>query len=312
VVDALEEARRTGSDDTKRKAKGALWMIKGDQASSEVAEVSEETLARLNGQGTVENATGQVMLSYEWRMQSQVLRLRDELMAQGFTVWMDVDRMMGSTLEAMAIAIEQSDAIIMCVTHRYKESQACRTEAEYAYTRKKPLIPVMFEKSYKPDGWLGIIMGSKLYYNMHNSDEMRDAIPGLVSEVSAVHGERAKPAFLAGGDAAPAGASAGATAAPAAAPPPAREKVTVPQDMDTLSMWLEGRGLQRYRSAFEEQHLYGKALLKLHEEIGYGDPAEAGYHELFRDVLGITSYGHRLLLLAELEELIGPVKWRRR
>ena len=82
--------------------------------------------------------------------------------------------------------------------------------------------------------------------------------------------------------------------------------------MDTLSMWLEGRGLQRYTRAFAEQHLYGKALIKLHEEIGFGDPAEAGYHELFREVLGITSYGHRLLLFAELEELIGPVKWRRR
>ena len=310
ALDALEEARRLGSENTKMKARGALWMIEDKKEETEHA-LSEEDMMKLSG-GAVDGAKAQVMLSYEWRTQQQVMLLKEELMEQGFTVWMDVDRMMGSTLEAMAAAIEQSDAIIMCVTHRYKESQACRTEAEYAYTRKKPLIPVMFEKSYKPDGWLGIIMGSKLYYNMHNSDEMRDAIPGLVSEVSAAHGEKAKPAFLAAGDAAAAGAPAGAPAAPAAKPPPAREKVTVPQDMDTLSMWLEGRGLQRYRSAFEEQHLYGKALLKLHEEIGYGDPAEAGYHELFRDVLGITSYGHRLLLLAELEELIGPVKWRRR
>ena len=63
--------------------------------------------------------------------------LKEELMEQGFTVWMDVDRMMGSTLEAMAAAIEQSDAIIMCVTHRYKESQACRTEAERAPRRSR-------------------------------------------------------------------------------------------------------------------------------------------------------------------------------
>ena len=88
--------------------------------------------------------------------------------------------------------------------------------------------------------------------------------------------------------------------------------MTVPQDVDTLTMWLEGRGLERYKLAFEEQHLYGKALIKLHEQIGYTDPAAAEYHELFREVLGITSYGHRLLLLAELEELMGPVKWRRR
>jgi len=312
ATDALEEARRLGSENTKMKARGALWMIKGQSEEGTTHVLSESDLAKL-GEGAVEGAKAQVMLSYEWRTQQQVMILKEELMEAGFTVWMDVDRMMGSTLEAMAAAIEQSDAIIMCVTHRYKESQACRTEAEYAYTRKKPLIPVMFEKSYKPDGWLGIIMGSKLYYNAFNSDEIRDAMPGLIGEISAAHGENsAKPAFLKGDDGG--GGGGGASAAPAPAQQSMREetKVTVPQDMDTLTMWLEGRGLQRYKSAFEEQHLYGKALIKLHEEIGFGDPANAGYHELFREVLGITSYGHRLLLLAELEELIGPVKWRRR
>lgn len=312
ATDALEEARRLGSENTKMKARGALWMIKGQSEEGTTHVLSESDLAKL-GEGAVEGAKAQVMLSYEWRTQQQVMILKEELMEAGFTVWMDVDRMMGSTLEAMAAAIEQSDAIIMCVTHRYKESQACRTEAEYAYTRKKPLIPVMFEKSYKPDGWLGIIMGSKLYYNAFNSDEIRDAMPGLVGEISAAQGENStKPAFLKGDDGG--GGGGGASAAPAPAQQSMREetKVTVPQDMDTLTMWLEGRGLQRYKSAFEEQHLYGKALIKLHEEIGFGDPANAGYHELFREVLGITSYGHRLLLLAELEELIGPVKWRRR
>lgn len=206
-----------------------------------------------------------------------------------------------------------------------EESQACRTEAEYAYTRKKPLIPVMFERGYKPDGWLGIIMGSKLYYNMHNTDEMAESIPGLVGEVTAVQNESAKPAFLEGGggeggknSAAPPsshGSPSNGTMMPAESSAPAgarKEKITVPQDADTMSLWLEGRGLKRYAEAFAAQHLYGKALIKMHEEIGYGDPAQAGYHELFTSVLGITSYGHRLLLVAELEELIGPIKWRRR
>ena len=312
AVDALEEARKTGSDDTKRKAKGALWMIKGDQDASEVAEVSEETLVRMNSEGTVENATGQVMLSYEWRMQSQVLRLRDELMAQGFTVWMDVDRMMGSTLEAMAIAIEQSDAIIMCVTHRYKESQACRTEAEYAYTKKKPMIPVMLEKNYDADGWLGIIMGSKLYYNMHTIDEMQASLPGLVGEVRKV--QQTSPAGSAK-DAAPA-------AAPAA--PSADYSTTgggngatkiasadVPASADAVAVWLADVGLGEYAEAFAGARLWGKSLAKFHEEIGFHDPANEKYHEKFKTVLGITSYGDRLLLLAELEEMFGDIKWRR-
>jgi len=135
AIDALEEARRLGSDATKKKARGALWMIQGSHLEGDEAieyELSERDVKALGG-GVTENATAQVMLSYEWRTQQRALALRDELMGRGFTVWMDVDRMMGSTLEAMAAAVEQSDAVIMCVTHRYKESQACRTEAEYAY-----------------------------------------------------------------------------------------------------------------------------------------------------------------------------------
>ena len=127
AMEALEEARRLGSENTKMKARGALWMIKGQSEETEHT-LTDDDLAKLGG-GKVEGAKAQVMLSYEWRTQQQVMLLKEELMEQGFTVWMDVDRMMGSTLEAMAAAIEQSDAIIMCVTHRYKESQACRTEA---------------------------------------------------------------------------------------------------------------------------------------------------------------------------------------
>ena len=339
AMDALEEARRLGSENTKMKARGALWMIQGQSEEKEHT-LSEHDLEKLGG-GMVEGAKAQVMLSYEWRTQQQVMLLKEELMAQGYTVWMDVDRMMGSTLEAMAAAIEQSDAIIMCVTHRYKESQACRTEAEYAYTRKKPLIPVMFERGYKPDGWLGILMGSKLYYNMFNSDEMADSMPGLVNAVSVLQNDNRKPAFMqdgGGGGGATAGGSGGFGKANGAngangaigPPPPGmmatsapipsvsagggrrEDKVTVPQDVDTMVMWLEGRGLARYAENFTSQHLYGKAFIKLHEELGYADPADATYHRLFTDVLGITSYGHRLLLLAEMEELMGPIKWQRR
>ena len=36
---------------------------------------------------------------------------------------MDVDRMSGSTLEAMADAVERSAVVLVCVSKRYKESQ---------------------------------------------------------------------------------------------------------------------------------------------------------------------------------------------
>jgi hypothetical protein len=185
--------------------------------------------------------------------------------------------------------------------------------------RKKTLIPVMFEKGYKADGWLGIIMGTKLYYNMHNQDEIERSLPGLVGEVEAAHGVDAGKLDglkLGGGGGSGGGGGGGGGGGAAAAAPARAEKKraeeSVPQTADTMAMWLEGRGLARYSTAFREQHLHGKALVKFHEEIGFGDPAEGAHHELLVNVFGMTSYGHRLLFLAELEELLGPIRWRRR
>ena len=133
-------------------------------------------------------------------------------------------------------------------------------------------------------------------------------MPGLVGEISAAR-EKPQARSLKGDDGGGGGAG---LAAPAPAQQSMREetKVTVPQDMDTLTM-CRGRGpsgtSQRSRSS-----IYTGRRHQAPRGDRFRGPGDAGYHELFREVLGITSYGHRLLLLAELEELIGPVKWRRR
>ena len=311
LIEALEEARRLGSENTKMKARGALWMIQPPPEETNDAEGGVSTALGLSAEdmqklGAIENAKAQVMLSYEWHHQTQVMQLKEELNARGFNVWMDVDRMMGSTLEAMAAAIESSDAIVMCVSRRYKESQACRTEAEYAYTRKKCLIPVMVEKGYKPDGWLGILVGSKLYYNMFNTDMMQQSIPGLVTAVEAIHNDSAAPKFLQKGSGGNAPDSPQeAAAAPAAPVRSATDGVSVPKDSDAMDRWLSAVGLQAYVHVFEHNDIYGKVLLKMHQELGQLKIAEQ--HELLQNVLGMQSYGHRLLFLTEIEELVGPL-----
>ena len=40
------------------------------------------------------------------------------------------------------------------------------SEAEYTFQQKKPILPLIMQRHYKPDGWLGIILGAKLYINM--------------------------------------------------------------------------------------------------------------------------------------------------
>ena len=39
------------------------------------------------------------------------------------------------------------------MTEKYKQSTPCRAEAEYAFQLNKPIIPLIMQKDYKPDGW---------------------------------------------------------------------------------------------------------------------------------------------------------------
>ena len=39
---------------------------------------------------------------------------------------MDVEQMMGSTVQAMAEAVENADIVLICLSHKYKNSENCR------------------------------------------------------------------------------------------------------------------------------------------------------------------------------------------
>ena len=54
----------------------------------------------------------------------------------------------------------------MFVRECSKESANCRLELNYAQQNEDvDMIPLMMEPNYKPKGWLGLIMGTRLYYN---------------------------------------------------------------------------------------------------------------------------------------------------
>ena len=49
------------------------------------------------------------------------------LQEDGFRVWIDVDQMEGSTLEAMAGAVEHAAVVLIGASEKYKMSPNCRT-----------------------------------------------------------------------------------------------------------------------------------------------------------------------------------------
>ncbi len=103
------------------------------------------------------------MISYNSKSRTICVDLKKALESSGFKVWIDVESIHGSSLESMAKAVEESFAVLVCMSENYKQSTNCRAEAEYAFNLGKPIIPLIMQKGYKPDGWLGIILGSKIF-----------------------------------------------------------------------------------------------------------------------------------------------------
>ena len=66
------------------------------------------------------------MISYNWGHQLMVKQIRENLQSSGINVWMDVDDMQGSTLQAMASAVKKADIVLMCYSFKYKNSDNCR------------------------------------------------------------------------------------------------------------------------------------------------------------------------------------------
>jgi hypothetical protein len=106
-----------------------------------------------------------IMLSYNWDHQGVIKRVHSSLVRRGYTTWIDIEKMQGSTVEAMAGAVE--NAAVMCygISRAYKESTNCRMEAQYAHQREKDLVPLMVEEGYRADGWLGMLLGMRLWYS---------------------------------------------------------------------------------------------------------------------------------------------------
>ena len=60
--------------------------------------------------------------------------------------------------------------LVMLVTRRAQAtipSQASWTEAEYAFQQR--IVPIIMEPSYKASGWLGTLMGMRLYFDMSDA-----------------------------------------------------------------------------------------------------------------------------------------------
>eukprot|EP01052_Picozoa_sp_SAG31_P013520 SAG31_NODE_814_length_11876_cov_16.478984_1_plen_1874_part_00 len=171
--DATEESRKC--------AEGALFLLQGRKALP-----STEPLKADNGNKWI-------MISYCWDQQSQVKRVHAALVSRSYHVWIDVEQMTGSTVDSMALAVENAEVMLIGVSRQYKESTNCRLEAQYAMQREVPTIPLMLVDGYKADGWLGMLIGTRMWYGFHGQVLTDDSLfEAMVSNLCRDLGDRGK------------------------------------------------------------------------------------------------------------------------
>ena len=48
----------------------------------------------------------------------------------------------------------------------------CRMDANYAHQQELDMIPLMMQKDYSPKGWLGLILGTRMWYAVSMSSTL--------------------------------------------------------------------------------------------------------------------------------------------
>ena len=113
-------------------------------------------------------------------------------------------------MEAMALAVERAAVVLICMSQMYKDSASCRTgtvmlaivseirqvctksmffwrtnnsakkhfvsEAEYTYSQRKDIIPLLLQQGYVPDGWLGALVGTRIYVDLTDEETLPNQV----------------------------------------------------------------------------------------------------------------------------------------
>jgi hypothetical protein len=185
----------------------AIHALRDGESSTEKSQQSAvQVLFQLEDrpQSASSSASGtqpkHVMMSYNWDHQPTIKRIHAALVSRGYTVWIDVEQMKGSTVDAMSLAVEDAAVVVFGVSRAYKESTNCRLEAQYAMQREVDTVPLMLVDGYRPDGWLGMLMGTRLWYSFYGGTLTDMGLfEGKVEELCRELGERGR-----GGDDGPA------------------------------------------------------------------------------------------------------------
>ncbi|CAL1539187.1 unnamed protein product, partial [Lymnaea stagnalis] len=175
LVDAIEKLGSSEDATVRKNVEGALWVIRGNNDR------------KFESKDVVDK---HIFISYSWKEKDLVRKIHAFLVEAGYTIWVDWEEMGGSTLESMGRAVENSWVVLICMSDGYKQSPNCRTEAGYTYQRKKQYIPLLVQLKYQPDGWLGALLESRLFFDFSGKYPFDTPKQGLLRELKVAQSGR--------------------------------------------------------------------------------------------------------------------------
>ena len=183
---------RALSEEARRHASAALFEL-DELARNRSREALVDSANEASAKQTRDSNVKPVMLSYNWDFQEVIKRINAALKRQRYNVWIDIEKMQGSTVEIMADAVENCAVMCYGVCKAYKESTNCRMEAQYAHQQKIDMVPLMVEAGYSANGWLGMVLGMRLWYGFYGTTLASEgAFEAKENELCRELGERGK------------------------------------------------------------------------------------------------------------------------
>ncbi|XP_052084596.1 uncharacterized protein LOC127721827 isoform X2 [Mytilus californianus] len=283
LLDKLQILSKSSDKAVRSNVKGLLYNL--DHRSKKKAQ--EDQFFAKQKPSTFKAAKQQdkhLFISYSWKEKEIVLKLKDLLQEKGLLIWIDTEQMRGSTLQAMAEAVENAALVLICMSESYKHSPNCRLESEYTYRCGKEFIPLMVQKYYKPDGWLGALLGTKLFIDFSGKYQFEPKWNELIKELQA-HKMLGKEEAI---------QKTTIVAAPIQATSSTKLNVST---IDDVKQWLISNKLEKCCHHFEDVN--GEGLLQL--KYMRHDAPECYFKMLSRKLK--LSVGETLNFTAALEKL---------
>ncbi|XP_065051379.1 uncharacterized protein LOC135681041 [Rhopilema esculentum] len=128
-----------------------------------------------------------VFMSYHPEQRATMKKISLRLKDKGYKVWMEKDDNQ-SYPEHLIEAVENSAVVLIGISRKYKQTPSVFAEADYAFHMCRPMIPIILERNHKPDGWLGMLVGSKVWLDFTEESKFEGHMKLLMRQI----GERGK------------------------------------------------------------------------------------------------------------------------